>query len=53
MDRVLVERAIAGDRGAFNELARMSIGRLSAGTKTPEHLEEAFPCPGFARFHSA
>ena len=30
MDRVLVERAIAGDRGAFNELARLSIGRLYA-----------------------
>jgi RNA polymerase sigma factor (sigma-70 family) len=30
MDRVLVERAIAGDRGAFNELASMSIGRLYA-----------------------
>ena len=28
MDRVLVERAIAGDRDAFNELARMSIARL-------------------------
>jgi RNA polymerase sigma factor (sigma-70 family) len=30
MDRVLVERAMAGDRGAFNELARLSIGRLYA-----------------------
>ena len=28
MDRVLVERAIAGDRSAFNELAALSIGRL-------------------------
>ena len=28
MDRVLVERTIAGDRGALSELARMSIGRL-------------------------
>jgi RNA polymerase sigma-70 factor (ECF subfamily) len=28
MDRVLVERAMAGDRGAFNELARLSIVRL-------------------------
>ena len=30
MDRVLVEQAMAGDRGAFNELARLSIGRLYA-----------------------
>ena len=30
MDRALVERAIEGDRGAFNELARVSIGRLYA-----------------------
>jgi RNA polymerase sigma-70 factor (ECF subfamily) len=30
MDRVLVERAVAGDRGAFGELARASIGRLFA-----------------------
>lgn len=30
MDRVLVERAIGGDRSAFNELARLSIGRLYA-----------------------
>jgi RNA polymerase sigma-70 factor, ECF subfamily len=28
MDRVLVERAMAGDRDAFNELARLSIARL-------------------------
>jgi RNA polymerase sigma factor (sigma-70 family) len=28
MDRALVERAIEGDRSAFNELARVSIGRL-------------------------
>jgi RNA polymerase sigma factor (sigma-70 family) len=28
LDRVLVERAIAGDRSAFNELARLSIARL-------------------------
>ena len=28
MDRLLVERAKAGDRGAFNELAASSIGRL-------------------------
>jgi RNA polymerase sigma-70 factor (ECF subfamily) len=28
MDRVLVERAMAGDRDAFNELARLSISRL-------------------------
>jgi RNA polymerase sigma-70 factor (ECF subfamily) len=28
MDRVLVERAMAGDRGAFNELASITIGRL-------------------------
>ena len=28
MDRVLVERAMAGDRGAFNELAAVSVGRL-------------------------
>jgi RNA polymerase sigma-70 factor (ECF subfamily) len=28
MDRILVERAMAGDRDAFNELARLSIGRL-------------------------
>jgi RNA polymerase sigma-70 factor, ECF subfamily len=28
MDRVLVERAMAGDRGAFNELASLTIGRL-------------------------
>jgi hypothetical protein len=30
MDRVLVEQAMAGDRGAFNELARLSIARLYA-----------------------
>jgi RNA polymerase sigma-70 factor, ECF subfamily len=30
MDRVLVERAMAGDRGAFNELARLTIARLYA-----------------------
>jgi RNA polymerase sigma factor (sigma-70 family) len=30
MDRVLVERAIAGDRSAFNELARASVARLYA-----------------------
>ena len=28
MDRVLVERAMAGDRDAFNELVRLSIARL-------------------------
>jgi RNA polymerase sigma-70 factor (ECF subfamily) len=28
MDRVLVERAMAGDRGAFNDLASLSVGRL-------------------------
>jgi RNA polymerase sigma-70 factor, ECF subfamily len=28
VDRVLVERAIAGDRGAFNELASQSVARL-------------------------
>ena len=28
MDRVLVERAMAGDRGAFNELASVSVARL-------------------------
>ena len=28
MDRKLVERAMAGDREAFNDLARLSIGRL-------------------------
>ena len=28
MDRLIVERAMAGDRGAFNELASMSIARL-------------------------
>lgn len=28
MDQVLVERAMAGDRGAFNELASLTIGRL-------------------------
>ena len=28
MDRILVERAMAGDRDAFNELARLSIARL-------------------------
>jgi RNA polymerase sigma-70 factor, ECF subfamily len=28
MDRDLVERAMAGDHGAFSELARVSIGRL-------------------------
>jgi RNA polymerase sigma-70 factor (ECF subfamily) len=28
MDRKLVERAMAGDREAFNDLARVSIGRL-------------------------
>ena len=28
MDRDLVERAVAGDPAAFNELARVSIGRL-------------------------
>jgi RNA polymerase sigma-70 factor, ECF subfamily len=28
MDRVLVERAMAGDRGAFNDLAALSVGRL-------------------------
>jgi RNA polymerase sigma-70 factor, ECF subfamily len=28
VDRVLVERAMAGDRGAFNELASRSVGRL-------------------------
>src|SRR3954466_10402127 len=28
MDRILVERAMAGDREAFNELARLSIARL-------------------------
>jgi RNA polymerase sigma-70 factor, ECF subfamily len=28
MDRVLVEQAMAGDRGAFNELASLTIGRL-------------------------
>jgi RNA polymerase sigma factor (sigma-70 family) len=28
MDRALVERAMAGDRDAFNDLARESIGRL-------------------------
>lgn len=28
MDRTLVERAMAGDRDAFDELARLSIGRL-------------------------
>lgn len=30
MDRVLVERAMTGDRAAFNELARLSIARLYA-----------------------
>jgi RNA polymerase sigma factor (sigma-70 family) len=30
MDRVLVERAIAGDRSAFNDLARASVARLYA-----------------------
>ena len=30
MDRRLVELAMAGDRGAFDELARLSIGRLYA-----------------------
>lgn len=30
MDRVLVERAMTGDRDAFNELARLSIARLYA-----------------------
>jgi RNA polymerase sigma factor (sigma-70 family) len=30
MDRVLVEQAMAGDRDAFNELARQAIGRLYA-----------------------
>ena len=28
MQRDLVERAIAGDHGAFSELARVSVGRL-------------------------
>lgn len=28
MDRRLMERAMAGDREAFNELARQAIGRL-------------------------
>lgn len=28
MDRLLVERALGGDRAAFNELAAMSVGRL-------------------------
>ena len=30
MDRVLVERAMTGDRGAFKQLARRSIARLYA-----------------------
>jgi RNA polymerase sigma-70 factor, ECF subfamily len=30
MERDLVERAIAGDHGAFSELARVSVGRLFA-----------------------
>jgi DNA-directed RNA polymerase specialized sigma24 family protein len=30
MRRDLVEQAMAGDHGAFSELARMSIGRLYA-----------------------